>query len=212
MSHDCPDCVGIDQNPSHYEGEKPAAASILRCVLYEAFTLAITIQALQSIKWPADVLYAVPVGEPFGPGEVLKHAALMKMRLLYDFLYQRSVDDFCAAKDFTQFGVSAPLKIPALQGWDGGPLFTRKSINKFVAHLSKARITKPKCIPQPKFTPGLEATLANAKLILADVEAFASGIVGHRDFAWADDWGPSYWDGFLAAAACVRLGQPGASE
>ena len=200
---ECTECTGIDKNPNHYLGDPVTDARILKCVLYEAFTLAITLQSLDTTKWPDEMSYDVPVGH-LRPDEVLKNAALMKIRLLYDFLYNaESKDDFTIAKSFFHYGYNQPLVPPQLTGFHGDQMFTRKSINKFVAHLTKARITKPKCTPQPKFREGLRATIENAKLILTDIDAFVSRVVAHDEFIKLDCWGEAYLAGFRAAM--VRL-------
>ena len=195
----CSECRGIDNNPAHYRGKPVTDARILRCVLYEAFTLAITVQTLRVKSWPDELRYNLPVAD-FDPQEVLKSAALMKIRLLYDFLYnEKTTDDFAAWRNFSRYGFDQPLPKPALVGLQGRDMFTKKSINKFVAHLTKARITKPTCIPQPRFQKGLQATLDNAKLILRDVDSFTSKVIEHEDFPGLEDWGQSFLDGLRAA-------------
>lgn len=198
----CPECRGIKNNPAHYRGEPVTDALILRCVLYEAFTLAITVQTLLEFgkkPWPAKLCYELRVDD-FDPQEVLKTAALMKIRLLSDFLYSdKEVDDFDISKDFSRYGFDEPLT-PKLVGLHGG-VFTKKSINKFVAHLAKARIEKPKCIPQPRFEKANQATLKNAMLILHDVKSFASQVESHQDFPGLEDWGQSFLDGLRTALA-----------
>lgn len=195
----CPECRGIDNNQAHYRGKPVTDARILRCVLYEAFTLAMTVHTLRVKSWPDELRYDLPVAD-FDPQEVLKSAALMKIRLLYDFLYNdKTPDDFAAWRNFSCYGFNQPLPKPALVGLQGGDMFTRKSINKFVAHLTKARITKPKCMPQPRFQKGLQATLDNAMLILRDVDSFATKVVDHNDFPGLEDWGQSFLDGLRCA-------------
>lgn len=195
----CAECRGIRDNPNHYRGKPVTDARVLRCVLYEAFTLAMTVQALGLKSWPPALCYRLPVAA-FDPQEVLRSAALMKIRLLYDFLYRdNTTDDFAISKNFSRYGFNQPLSTPALVGLQGGNMFTRKSINKFVAHLTKARVTKPKCIPQPRFEKGLHAICKNGMLILKDVESFASRVVSHPDFPGLEDWGQSYLDGLRTA-------------
>lgn len=78
-------------------------------------------------------------------------------------------------------------------------MFTKRSIHKFIAHLTKQRITKPRCIAQPKFSAGDDAIEQNALLILNDVERFISTLVNHEDFGDLDDYGQSYLQGFREA-------------
>jgi hypothetical protein len=197
---DCPDCTGIDSNPDHYRGKPVTDGRILRCVLYEAFTLAITLQALNVEDWPEEMCYELPV-ENYDPKEVLKKAALVKIRLLFDFLYnEKSKDEFTLSGQFKKYGFETPLDIPdALVGLQGRGEFDKKSINKFVAHLTKARITKPKCIPQPRFRKGHAATVANAKAILRDVDKVVTQVTTHPEFDGLEDWGQSFLQGFRAA-------------
>lgn len=197
----CPGCRGIDNNPAHYRGKSVTDACILRCVLYEAFTLAITVQTLGVKSWPPELCYKLPVAD-YDPQEVFKSAALMKIRLLYDFLYnEEKSDDFTVRHNFSRYGFDKQLPKPEMVGLQGGKMFTKQSINKYVAHLTKARITKPICIPQPKFERGLQATLDNARLILQDMDSFTSKVVNHPDFSGLEDWGQSFLDGFRAALA-----------
>lgn len=198
----CTECIGIEKNPTHYCGETINDAAKLRCVLYEAFTLAITVQALRHEQWRGDLCYPVPTDE-FNPSEVLKSAALIKIRLLHDFLYtDKHDDDFTLCRDFKKYGFAQPLTEPKFVGLDGGEMFTRKSINKFVAHLTKQRITKPKCIPQPKFQEGKEATITNSILILRDMGKVATKIINNTQFvppAIKPEWFYAYLDGFRTA-------------
>lgn len=196
----CADCTGIDANPDHYRGKPVTDARILRCVLYEAFTLAMTLQSLQLKTWPAEVCYHLEVAD-FDPTEILKQAALLRIRLLYDFLYnEKSKDEFSVSRNFARYGFDGPLDIPdGLVGLQGCGEFSKNSINKFVAHLKKARITKPKCTPQPRFESGRAATVGNAMVILDDVDKFVSRVIAHPDFDKLEDWGKSLLDGFRDA-------------
>lgn len=194
----CPDCTGIVSNPSHYDGARVTPEAVLRCVLYEAFTLMICVQSM-STSWNPNLVYDVPDGT-FDPNEPLKQNALLKIRLLYDFLYaDSSKDDFQACTNFSKFGVTQQLPPPQLVGFDGKHMFTRKSINKFVAHLTKARITKPKCVVQPKFGPGVESTIDNSVLIATDVLKLSRKVIAHQAFGTLDEWGDSYFDGLNEA-------------
>ena len=203
----CDEWKGIKDNPGHCLGDPVTDARVLKCVLYEAFTLAIALRALESNLWPEEMRYDVPVGQ-FDPREVMKHAALMEIRLLYDFLYSSdSEDDFAVSKNFSRYGYTQPLATPNWTGLDGGSMFTRTSINRFVAHLTKSRITKPVCTPQPELGEGLRATARNARRILKDVEAFANRVVAHPDFSGLDEdeWGCSYLRGFRTALERLNL-------
>lgn len=84
--HKCSDCMGINNNPDHYDGAPVTPERMAKCVLYEAFTLAMAVQALRYDEWPTEMKYELPVGN-WTPHEDIKIAALMKIRTLYDFLY-----------------------------------------------------------------------------------------------------------------------------
>ena len=60
-------------------------------------------------------------------------------------------------------------------------MFTKESINKYVAHLTWARINKPKCIPQPKFRRGDDATFTNARKLLEDARNFVNAVSDPRN-------------------------------
>ncbi|HBM16349.1 MAG TPA: hypothetical protein DD381_08435 [Lentisphaeria bacterium] len=196
MNKKCTECIGIDKNPLHYNGDIEAPESIIRCILYEAFTLGIAIQAWTTGKWQSQLIYDVGIGK-FSPSEVLKSIALVKIRLLFDFMYNSdSTDDFIMCKNFSSFGIDKQYDTKNLVGFQANKMFTRNSINKFIAHLTKQRITKPKCIPQPKFLRGDKATISNAKVILKDVNRFVISVIDHKSFGKLDDWGNAYLTGF----------------
>jgi len=195
----CPDCTGIDENPDHYDGDPVTPERMAKCVLYEAFTLAMAVQALRYDAWPAQLQYELPAGN-WTPCEDIKIAALMKTRTLYDFLYNpASNDKILLLDDFAQFGFQQHYPDPGFVGFQPGRMFTKRSIHKFIAHLTKQRITKPQCIPQPKFSSGDDAIEQNALLILNDVEQFIGTLENHQDFGELDDFGQSYLQGFREA-------------
>jgi hypothetical protein len=173
-------------------------------VLYEAFTLALALQSIEEATWGSSLHYNLRVGR-FDPSEVLHSAALVKIRLLYDFLYNSDSTDDITLQDFSQYGFSNPLIIPQeLVGCEGQGEFKKNSINKFIAHLTKARITKPECTPQPsKFEQGRSVTVTNAKAVLRDVDRFVRQVINHPDFSGLDNWGESYLDGFRAVMSRI---------
>lgn len=65
---------------------------------------------------------------------------------------------------------------PTFAGFKRGKVFTRESINKFMAHMTWARINKPHCIPQPKFSRGTKATITNARQLLKDARQFVDDV------------------------------------
>lgn len=196
VAYHCHDCKGIGDNPDHYEGDIPTPELKLKCVLYEAFTLAMAVQALKTITWPAETRYKTDVGA-YDPSEVVKSAALVKFRLLHGFLYlDNDTKEFRACRDFSAFGISCPFTQPSFDGFDSRGVFTRKSINRFIAHLTVQRITKPKCMPQPKFRRAEKAIIKNASLILDDVAEFAAQVIKHPTFGELDRYGKAYLEGF----------------
>jgi len=199
MSNHCPYCTGIESNPDHYDGDPATPERIAKCVLYEAFTLAMSVQLLRYKDWPASMIYDLPKG-PKNPSEDAKIAALIKIRILYDFLYNtESSEGIKLTKHFAQFGFDQPYPDPGLVGFQPGCIFTKGSINKFIVHLTKQRITKPKCIAQPKFQRGDDAIAENTLLILADIEKFISALQTHADFGDLDEFAESYLQGFREA-------------
>ncbi len=165
----------IQSDPSHFDGVPASPETMLRCVLYEMFVLASSAQAMQT-KWPDDLTFDHPKLGPFTPSESLKIAALISFRILYDFLYNVKSDDDFTADDFKRHGGNRP-KEPTFAGFEPGKMFTKESINKYIAHLTWARINKPKCVPQPKFKEGDEDTISNAKILLKDARAFVSALI-----------------------------------
>jgi len=199
MNGQCPHCTGIAKNPGHYDGDPVTPERMAKCVLYEAFTLAMAVQALRYNAWPADMQYSLPRGS-WTPSEDIKIAALMKIRALYDFLYNPdSSDGIRLIDDFGQFGFQQHYPDPGFVGFQPAAMFTKRSIHKFIAHLTKQRITKPQCIAQPKFAAGDDAIEQNALLILGDVEQFISQLKNHPDFGDLDAFGRSFLLGFREA-------------
>jgi len=195
MSPKCSDCTGIQNNPRHYDGDPVSPERIARCIAYDAFLLGLSVQTIRDVNWPSDMVYVLPEAI-FDPREVVKITALIKIRTLYDFLYAAtSGDDFHITKQFSQFGFTTPRTVPALVGFNSTTMFTRSSINKFIAHLTNQRITKPKCIPQPKFSQGEAATIQNGLLIAQDAMAFLLTLPSHTSFGGFDAWGDSYLRG-----------------
>lgn len=191
----CPDCLGIEKNPKHYTGKAVTQSAILRCVLYEGLTLAITIQLMKSTSWPQKFTYKIPRGT-LTPSDSLMSSALLKFRMLYEFLYESPEgDSFSVACNFPEYYQGKPLPKPAFVGRPHDLAIEKPSVNKFVAHLTKARITKPKCIPQPKFGSGQAAAIANAEIVLGDLRRFTGIVVEDPRFSGLDNWGQQYLNG-----------------
>jgi len=147
---------------------------MLRCVLYEMFVLASSALAMKA-TWPKELEFRHPKLGLFTPSESFKIAALISFRILYDFLYSAKSDDDFSVADFVQYGGPSPTP-PPFVGLERGKMFTKESINKYIAHLTWARINKPECVPQPKFRTGERATVVNAKKLLNDAAAFVNTV------------------------------------
>ncbi len=200
--------------PKHFCGNAVTDQDVVRCVLYDMFTLALCVQALSQCEFGDGFRYELfSPSHPdynkgkFDPEEVLKIAALIKIRILYDFLYnEESRDDFKAA-DFSQYGIGSTIfgnkdKVNTLVDTK---VFTKGSVSKYVAHLVEERILKPKCIPQLKFAAGKDTTIGVALLILGDAQAFVETVIAHQDFPALGDWGQGYLKVFRECVAKVRM-------
>lgn len=164
----------IATDPSHFDGAAVRSETMMRCILYEMYVLASSVLAMKT-DWSEELKFQHPKLGVFTPKESLNIAALISFRILYDFLYNtKSGDDF-SIHDFRQHGANRP-KEPQFVGFEGGKMFTKESINKFVAHLTWARINKPQCVPQPKFRRGVRAVVSNAQKLLKDADAFVKAV------------------------------------
>lgn len=196
----CPDCSKTIQSaPSHFSGTAVAMPQMMRCVLYEMYMLASSSGALKT-SWPREMIHKHPQLGSFSPSEALKRSALISFRLLQDFLYNPNSQDDFSIDQFLPCGAIRPIE-PAFVGLEKGKAFTRKSINKWVAHLTWVRINKPHCVPQPKFLAGSEAIVKNARLLLADAKAFVESLIddANPNRVELDEHGRGYWEIFKEA-------------
>ncbi len=152
--------------------KKASNSEILKQVLFEMLTLAYAIELLTKNKWIKGTSH-------IDSSEVIQVAAALKLRILYDFLYNRKPDpkiepatDFFSAQD--DFNVV--LKKPAFSGLDPSGMFTRESVNKYIVYFSEERITKPKELAPPRFKGGTENLIGNSALILASGEKFIDAL------------------------------------
>ncbi len=199
--------------PDHFCGNAVRDEDVVRCVLYDMFTLALCVQALSQCEFGEGFRYELfPPSHSdydkgkFDPQEVLKIAALIKTRILYDFLYNEDSGDDFKATDFSKYGTEASDfankdKVNALVD---AKVFTKGSVSKYVAHLVEERILKPKCIPQLKFADGKDTTMKVALLILSDARAFVEKVIAHQDFPGLGDWGQGYVKVFRECFAKVQ--------
>lgn len=164
----------ISSDRSHFDGVPASPQTMLRCVLYQMYVLASSALAMKT-AWSEELTFEHPQLGTFTPNESLKIAALVSFRILFDFLYNPKSDDDFSVNDFTIHGENRP-SLSTFVGFEGGKMFTKESINKYVAHLTWARINKPKCIPQPKFRRGDRAIVSNAKKLLADAATFVNTV------------------------------------
>jgi len=164
----------IPLDPTHFDGVPASPETMLRCVLYQMYVFASSALALQT-DWDATLRFRHPKLGEFTPSEPLRIAALISFRILYDFLYNpKSGDDF-SVNDFASYGAVRPTE-PKFIGFKQDQMFTKESINKFMAHMTWARINKPNCIPQPKFTQGTKSTITNAQELLKDAKQFVDDV------------------------------------
>jgi hypothetical protein len=112
----------------------------IKHVVYEMLILAMSIRYLRA-NWPDDVGNSM-----FGPKQVAKEAALIKIRSLDLFLHgdangKWSKDDI-RFDEFHAAGLTTgPKGTPIPQDF-------RKSVNKYVAHLTKERTLRDVCRPK----------------------------------------------------------------
>lgn len=187
-------------DPSYFRGEPATPANMMRCVLYEAFGLAAAVQLLKMANWSGESCYDHPCLGRFDPSEIIKRSALISFRILYDFLYIADSHDDFQLQDFQSFGVAQKdYPLPSFDGFEQGAAYTRDSVDKYIAHLTWTRITKSKRIPQPRFSNGTAAIIANGLLILSDAERFADTVIKHPDFPALAGDASGYLDMFRQA-------------
>ena len=164
----------IHTDDSHFDGVPASPETMLRCVLYQMHVLASAALALPT-DWDATLRFRHPKLGEFTPSEPLRIAALISFRIMYDFLYNSSSGDDFSIGDFGPYGANRPT-VPQFAGFKRGTMFTKESINKFMAHMTWARINKPHCIPQPKFSRGTKSTISNARKLLKDAKQFVDEV------------------------------------
>lgn len=176
---------------------------VIKCVLYEMFTLALSIQTLEQCTWPDNLCYELfPSGSlkqvRFDPAEIVKGAAEVKLRILYDFLHVPSThpDDLEAGPLVLKYGPVAFSNKAAIDG-----LWTKESASKYRAHLTGERITKSPSIRQFKFADGQRDVIKIAKLLLEDTAVLVTHVVGHSSFPGLSDWGAGYLKMYLEVMA-----------
>lgn len=152
------------QHHSHHE-----LAEYLRCVIYDLFVMANATERM--VKETDHALI-----------EVYKTAALIKLRAVSKFLLGTGGDSI-RRKWFRRY---SPKYDTSSINWDAKWL-KPKSIEKYVAHLDKERVTKGE--PQPKFREGKIAILKTAISVIAVGQQFVNSIMQHDDFAGLNDWG-----------------------
>jgi hypothetical protein len=195
----------ITKHPRHFGGVPADSPQMLRCVLYEMFMLASDAAALRS-AWPRDMIHTHPTLGEFSPSEGLKRSALVSFRLLYDFFYNPSSGDDFSVNDFARHGAVAPKK-RRFKGLEKGKMFTKESVNKWIAHLTWARINKPRCVPQAKFQYGDEAIVENCRRLLIDAKKFVGAVTGKKSPSPVilDADGEGYLKMFTEAEGILRV-------
>ena len=172
-------------------------AAYLRCLIYDLYVLA---TAVREVETTTD--YAL--------NEIYKAAALLKLRAVHDFFFRLNASDSIKLSMFKCYNPTTPQWNPLNRNtW-----LTRQSINTYVAHLDKARVTKKyeredrstgkkkgDSPPQPKFDRGDRAVINASKQLMGQAKEFVESVLTHKEFAGLNDRGKGYWVGFQAKLA-----------
>ena len=152
-------------SPTHDE-----LAQYLRCLIYEMHILALATERM--VKEPDKV-----------SAEVYKTAALIKLRTIYDFFHRPTASDTIKISMFKDYKAKTPK--PLGKDWD--TWLNHQSINTYVVHLDKDRVTK--IFPQPKFSKGENAVLHTTISLLHDAKEFVDSVIDHKDFVGLNEYG-----------------------
>lgn len=104
--------------------------------------------------------------------DVNKAMALVKLRTVYDFFHRPGATDSIKVALFDGYSPVKPKSRP--KEWD--MWLTHQSVNTYVTHLDKERITGQ--IPQPKFGRGERVVLATALEFMRDAKEFVDSLTG----------------------------------
>ncbi len=179
-----------ENSPSHEE-----LSEYLRCVIYDLYILAVSIENLKKSK-------------DFALIEVFKTSGLLKLRAIHHFFYP---PDKCRDSiKLKMFDCYTP-KNPTDKALDSSveKWLTMQSIHTYVVHLDKSRVTKKfekddtasgkkegDPIPQPKFEQGNGAVIEASMKLMTQAYDFVDRIRCHPDFQGLNYWGQKYWNGF----------------
>lgn len=171
-------------------------SEILKQVLYEMLTLAYSIEILTKNKW-------IKGHSLIDSSEAIKTTALIKIRLLYNFLYceksggrTKIIKDDHTEDDYTakdNFKVTVPK--PSFVGCGLNGMFSDQSISKYLIHLTEERIKKSKEIPEPKFKGGDDSIIKNSALLLSSAEKFIDTLL-NENFMNLNQEGGNYFADF----------------
>ena len=175
-------------DPSHED-----CAAYLRCLVYDLYVLATAIDLLRN-------------SEDFGQTEALKTAGLVKMRAIHNFFFAKCQDSI-KMTFFDRYSPCKPQESPF--AGDVEQWLTKQSIDTFVIHLDKARVTKKlekddessgkkkgDDLPQPKFDRGSHAVIGASIQLMIQAHDFVDSILHHPDFPPLSFFGQKYWRGF----------------
>jgi hypothetical protein len=162
-------------------------------LVYDLYVLATAIELLRN-------------SEDFGQTEVLKTAALVKMRAIHNFFFAECQDSIKMAF-FDCYSPSKPQKSPFAGGTE--QWLTKQSIGTFVVHLDKARVTKKfekddkwsgkkkgDDLAQPKSDKGNHAVVEASIQLMIQAHDFVDSILHNPDFPRLSFFGQKYWRGF----------------
>jgi len=147
----------------------------IKHVLYEMLILAMSLRYLYE-DWPKNYH-----NSKFGPKEVAKGMALIKIRSLTDFLYTDPIKDDITIRNF------APRYIAAIPATDKVLVGYRDSVHKYSAHVTEERTNRTKS------RPTADSVLLHGRRALETCKAFveecvANGINLKHDKGWAEHY------------------------
>ncbi len=168
-------------------------AGYLRCLIYDLYVLASAVSEMKET-------------DNYALTEVYKTAAQLKLRAVHDFFFRPKAQDSIKLNMFDCYGPMKPKKNPLNKNaW-----LTLQSIQTYVVHLDKARVTKKyekddklsgakkgDNLPQPKFDKGNQSVIDASKKLMEQAKEFVESVLKHKDFPGIDrKFGKRWWIGF----------------
>lgn len=183
----------MSENPlSHKE-----LSEYLRCVIYDLYILAVSVENLKKSK-------------DFALTEVFKTSGLLKLRAIHHFFFPpRKCRDSIKLNMFDCYNPKNPTDKTldaSVEEW-----LTMQSIHTYCVHLDKERVTKKfkeddeesgkkkgDPLPQPKFKQGNHAVIEATIKLMTQAYDFVDSILRHPDFQGLNYFGQFYWRGFTS--------------